>query len=439
MRKNKRNFSAKRHFVAALGVQSPPTGSKAAEGKQPFGATTPPEKKDLNFYRKPNHWMMQRARDGSNDGVEKKRTDSVCENGDEKPRAPKQMDKESNSVLFDKSLFENEINRKQIVNFIKIYHYRDIKFYMNIYQDFKKSDIIEISSYWMGILDGPIRSRYQDYDLTHLLDSETFRHNLKFCLVLFVYNPHVEQVVREKIEFPLIVYPLKKFSYFTNETDLLFEWNERMELFTVGYEFDVTHYIEKVPAFFKKNWLIFENDFPLRLSDFCCAEYGRQWRELLREKYNVYVTFLNCDSREQTRKAYELCFRMYKQCIYYKSFDETNVERYNSNWYYECFTNGTPILTTDDSDFAFFDFFEVSYNLRWRDGLENDPEGVCNMFNTKNIQKMSSLIFRWKSFVLDTKNDIVEYFRNIHYNLFKMQKNYPGKESSNNRIDLLCG
>ncbi len=324
------------------------------------------------------------------------------------------------NVIVDTSLFENEINKSQIVNFKNIYNYRDIKFYMNIYHDYKKSDILEVSSYWMGILDGPIKSKFQEYDILQLLNNETFIHNLKFCLILFVYNPNIEYIIREKVSFPLIVYPLKKFNYFTNETDLLFEWNEKLEIFTIGYEFNIQHFIEKIPNFFYKSWLIFDNDFPLKLSDFCIGIYGADWIENIRVNYNVHINFLKSKTPEQVRKSYEICFKLYKQSIFYISYDTENVEKYKSNWYYECFSNGTPILTNDVDEFSYFDYFDNSYNLFWTDS-NTSIDFIRNTFNTKNISKMSSLIYKWKKYLVDSKSDIVEYFKFIHYTLFKIK------------------
>lgn len=334
-------------------------------------------------------------------------------------------------VIYDPDLFENEINKTQLNKFTQIYCYKDIKFYFNLYQEYRKSKVVEIISYWMGILDGPINSEYDEFDVARLLDNDIFIHNLKFCLILFVYNSNIEALVRQKINFPLLVYNLKKFSYFTNDTDLLFDWNEKLELFTVGYDFDVVHFIESVPKYFLKNWILFENDFPLNLSDFCVEKYGSNWPEVICKKYNVQVKFLNNETVEQRRNAYETLFKLYKQCIFYISYTQDNIEKNKSNWYNECFLNGTPILTTDENEFGIYDYYDNTYNLVFIDEITWNftnytnytySEYIRNLFNTKNIQKMSSLIYKMRTNLIDHKVNIVDYFKFIHFTIFKLNK-----------------
>jgi hypothetical protein len=334
-------------------------------------------------------------------------------------------------VIYDPDLFENEINKTQLNKFTQIYCYKDIKFYFNLYQEYRKSKVVEIISYWMGILDGPINSEYDEFDIARLLDNDIFIHNLKFCLILFVYNSNIEALVRQKINFPLLVYNLKKFSYFTNDTDLLFDWNEKLELFTVGYDFDVVHFIESVPKYFLKNWILFENDFPLNLSDFCVEKYGSNWTEVICKKYNVQVKFLNNETMEQRRNAYETLFKLYKQCIFYISYTQDNIEKNKSNWYNECFLNGTPILTTDENEFGIYDYYDNTYNLVFIDEITWNftnytnytySEYIRNLFNTKNIQKMSSLIYKMRTNLIDHKVNIVDYFKFIHFTIFKLNK-----------------
>lgn len=334
-------------------------------------------------------------------------------------------------VIYDPDLFENEINKTQLNKFTQIYCYKDIKFYFNLYHEYRKSKVVEIISYWMGILDGPINSEYDEFDIARLLDNDIFIHNLKFCLILFVYNSNIEALVRQKINFPLLVYNLKKFSYFTNDTDLLFDWNEKLELFTVGYDFDVVHFIESVPKYFLKNWILFENDFPLNLSDFCVEKYGSNWPEVICKKYNVQVKFLNNETVEQRRNAYETLFKLYKQCIFYISYTQDNIEKNKSNWYNECFLNGTPILTTDENEFGIYDYYDNTYNLVFIDEITWNftnytnytySEYIRNLFNTKNIQKMSSLIYKMRTNLIDHKVNIVDYFKFIHFTIFKLNK-----------------
>jgi hypothetical protein len=334
-------------------------------------------------------------------------------------------------VIYDPDLFENEINKSQLKKFTQIYCYKDIKFYFNLYQEYRKSKVVEIISYWMGILDGPINSEYDEFDIQRLLENDIFIHNLKFCLILFVYNSNIEALVRQKINFPLLVYNLKKFSYFTNDTDLLFDWNEKLELFTVGYEFDIVHFIEEVPKYFLKHWILFENDFPLNLSDFCVERYGNNWTDVIYKKYNVNVKFLNNENMEQRRNAYETLFKLYKQCIYYISYTKDNIEKNKSNWYYECFLNGTPILTTDDNEFGFYDYYDNIYNLVFIDEITWNftnytnctySEYIRNLFNTKNIQKMSSLIYKMRTNLIEHKVNVVDYFKFIHFTIFKLNK-----------------
>ena len=335
------------------------------------------------------------------------------------------------SIIFDDTLFENEINKNQLKNFEKIYYYKDIKFYFNLYQEYRKSGVLEVQSYWMGILEGPIYSAYDDFDISKLLENDIFIHNLKFCLILFVYNSNIEEIVRRKVHFPLLIYNLKKFSYFTNDTDLLFDWNEKFELFSIGYEFDIFHYIEYVPKYFVKNWILFENDFPLRLSDLCVQRYGENWIELLLERFNVDVKFLKSDSAEDKRVAYETLFKLYKQCIFYVSYCPENEKKSKSNWYYECFLNGTPILTTDENEFGFYDYYDNSYNLVFIDEITWNftnlstctyIDYIRNLFNTKNIHKMSSLIYKMRTNLIDYKVNVVDYFKFVHFTIFKLNK-----------------
>ncbi len=348
-------------------------------------------------------------------------------------------------ILYDEKLFENEINKNQLKSFEKIYYYKDIKFYFNLYQDYKKSGVLEIFSYWMGILDGPIHSTYDEFDIVRLLNNDMFIHNLKFCLILFVYNSNIETIIREKINFPLLIYNVRNFSYFTNDTDLLFDWNENLELFSIGYEFDISHYIETVPKFFLKHWILFDNDFPVKLSDFCVNRYGANWREDISNKYNVQIKFLNNETAKDKRTAYETLFKMYKQCIYYVSYAPENIEKNKPNWYYECLLNGTPILTTDENEFGFYDYNENYYNMVFTDentwNLTNYEtctyaEYIRNLFNTKNIQKMSSLIYRMRTNLIDYKVNIIDYFKFVHFTIFKLNRAVDSNNVYNQLIAL---
>lgn len=329
--------------------------------------------------------------------------------------------KKEQVIFYDDSLFENEIIKSQIHELEKHFVYRDIKLYLNLFQEYKKKNSLEINSYWMGYLDCPIESDFDDLDCKKLLENDNFMHNLQFCLILFVTNQQIMEFIKKNVSFPLIICPIKKFSYFTNNTDLLFEWNEKLELFTIGYEFDVKHYIETVPAFFKKNWILFEKDIPLKLSDYLHDTYGNDWKNYLKENYNVYVIFLKSDTIEQKKNSYQVCFKFYKQCIFYVSYHSKNLQKTKSNWYYECFENATPIFTTDKSEFICVDVLD-NYNLFNELDEINSMTYIRNIFNGKNIDKMSSYIYRWNPYLFMNKNNILDYFKYVHYTIFKNQK-----------------
>lgn len=331
------------------------------------------------------------------------------------------VSKKEQVIFYDDSLFENEIIKSKIHELEKHFVYRDIKLYLNLFQEYKKNNCLEINSYWMGYLDCAIESEFDDLDCKKLLENDNFIHNLQFCLILFVPNLEIQELIKKSVSFPLIICPIKKFSYFTNNTDLLFEWNEKLELFTIGYEFDIQHYIEAVPPFFKKNWILFEKDVPLKLSDFLFDSYGNDWKSYIKEKFNVNVIFLKSDTVEQKKNSYEVCFKFYKQCIFYISYHSKNTQKTKNNWYYECFENATPIFTTDKSEFICVDVLD-NYNL-FNDIDDISSVGyIRNIFNGKNIEKMSSYIYRWNPYLFVNKNNILDYFKYVHYTLFKKQK-----------------
>lgn len=291
-----------------------------------------------------------------------------------------------------------------------IFPYQDIHFRELV--GFEEYDFKE---YWMGSLDYAIDSLFSKKTIKNLLDDPFFSHNVSSCILLFVYNDTIKSMIENKYRFMdtrVILVRRQPLLNINGEIEIPFIWNEKIELFTIGYEINIDHFIQSVPKCFRKYWILFEDDIPSDLIMYLEVHYGNTWVENLKNEHNVCIIFLNT---QNTKQSYEVLLKFYKTLIYYYS-NSPVVHNDKSKWFYECFYNGTPIFTTNENEFDLLDYLDVKYNLIIRDIMDEDM--IREMFNTKNIQMMSTLITKWRQYIDISKYNILEYFRNVHRNRF---------------------
>lgn len=308
---------------------------------------------------------------------------------------------------------------------LKIYYpYTDIELKTNIINDYNKGLENTYTSYWMGVLDIFIKDKYSDVTLLNMKNKMNFEHNLKFCVCLFIYDIEVSDYITQNYsEMKNRIYLIKRPSYFTNNTDILFEWNKKNDVFTIGYDIDIEDYCNIKEL--KKYWILFENDIPIKFKQYMTDKYGYNWVENLRNNYQVYVLLLDTNNYEHT---YEILFRYYKQCVFY--YSSTNVYLQKSKWFYECFENGTPILTNNYIYFDIIDSVDSNFYAKYNLITSNYSFNITNLFNIRNIQLMSSYIYKYRNIIQSNKYNLLSYFKQGYTNHFDI-KNYMNNDIIN--------